>query len=358
MTWRRTIRARLTFTYVGLLVACTAAVLGVSWWVLQRHLERSLPGSYADAVLGQLALQYVLAVAGSALLALGVGWGAAGHALAPVRAIARTAARISDRRLDARVGLDAARPRDELVELAATFDAMLDRIASTLEAQQRFVANAGHELRTPLTVIRTEAEVALDAPAARPHDLREALRGVVEGAARAEALLEGLLVLAASAHGSRRDEPVDLAAAARRALASQPVDADLAPVVVRGDPSLLERLVGNLVENAVRHGSGARQLTVRAEDGEAVVRTANGSGHLAPEVLARLAEPFERGARTRAAGTGLGLSIVAAIAEAHGGRLLLASPRDGGLVAEVRLPLRWADEGARTDPLSQRSACD
>ena len=139
-----------------------------------------------------------------------------------MRAIARTAARISERRLDAGVGLDAARSRDDLVELVATFDAMLDRIASTLEAQQRFVANAGHELRTPLTVIRTEAEVALDALAPAREDLREALRGALEGAERAEVLLDGLLVLAASTRGARRDEPVDLAAAARRVLASRP----------------------------------------------------------------------------------------------------------------------------------------
>jgi signal transduction histidine kinase len=334
-----TIRARLTLTYVGLLVACTAAVLAASWWALHEHLGSTLPDAYADSVLGQLAAQYVVAVVGSALLALGIGWAAAGHALAPLRAIARTAARTSEQRLDARVGVDASRPRDELVELADTFDSMLDRIASTVDAQKRFVANASHELRTPLTVIRTEAEVALAEPAAGAEDLREALRGAVEGAERAEALLDGLLVLAAVTRGSRRDEPVDLAGAARRALGPHRLEADLAPAVVRGDPALLERLIGNLVENAVRHGRGPRSLTVRAAGGEAVVRTANGGDRLAPDVVARLAEPFERGARTRAEGTGLGLSIVSAVAEAHGGRLALASPRDGGLTAEVRLPL-------------------
>ena len=111
------------------------------------------------------------------------------------------------------------------------------------------------------------------------------------------------------------------------------------------------------MENAVRHGSGARTLSVRVEGGEAVVRTVNGGEHLPAEVVARLAEPFERGDRTRAAGTGLGLSIVAAVAEAHGGRLLLASPRDGGLVAEVRLPLLAAGRGLNVHRLSERSAC-
>jgi signal transduction histidine kinase len=334
-----TIRARLTLCYVGLLVACTAAVLGLSWWALREHLSTTLPGPYADSVLGRLAGQYAIATVGSALLALGIGWAAAGHALAPLRAIARTAARISEQRLDARVGVDAARPRDELVELADTFDAMLDRIASTLETQKRFVANAGHELRTPLTVIRTEAEVALAEHAAGEEDLREALRGAVEGAERAGALLDGLLVLAAATRGSRRDEPVDLAAAARRALAPHRLDARLGPAVVRGDAALLERLVGNLVENAVRHGRGPRSLTVLTDGAEAVVRTDNGGDPLTPDVLARLPDPFERGARTRAGGSGLGLSIVSAVAVAHGGRLVLSSPPGGGLTVEVHLPL-------------------
>jgi two-component system, OmpR family, sensor histidine kinase VanS len=337
-----TIRARLTLWYVGLLVACTAAVLGVSWWALREHLSSTLPGAYADSVLGQLAGQYVIAVAGSALLAVGIGWAAAGRALAPLRAIARTAGRISEQRLDARVGLDAGRPRDELVELADTFDAMLDRVASAVEAQKRFVANASHELRTPLTVIRTEAEVALAEVDARDEDLREALRAAVEGTERAEALLDGLLALAAVPRGSRRDERVDLAGAARRALGPHRLELDLTPAVVRGDPALLERLIGNLAENAVRHGRGPRSLTVRAEGGDAVVRTANGGERLDRDVLERLTEPFERGARTRADGTGLGLSIVAAVAQAHGGRLALTSPPGGGLVAEVRLPLLTA----------------
>jgi signal transduction histidine kinase len=334
-----TIRGRLTLTYVALLVACTAAVLTASWWALQRHFAATLPDAYAGSVLARLGAQYAVAVAGSALLALGIGWAAAGHVLAPLRAITRTAARISDQRLDARVGLAAGHPRDELVELAETFDAMLDRVGGALAAQRRFVANASHELRTPLTVIRTEAEVALGLPGACEADLREALRRAVAGAERAGALLDGLLVLAAATRGGRCDEPVDLAAAARRALGPHRVDVDLAPAVVRGDPALLERVIGNLVENAVRHGRGRRTLTVRAAGGDAVVRTANDGDRLDPESVARLAEPFERGARVRARGTGLGLSIVAAVAEAHGGRLTLASPPGGGFTAEVRLPL-------------------
>jgi signal transduction histidine kinase len=302
-----TLRARLTLTYVGLLVACTAAVLGASWWMLHDQLAAIHASDDAGAVSRRLAGQYALALVGSALLALGIGWAAAGHALAPLRAIARTAARISDRRLDLRVGLSG--PPDELRELAGSFDAMLDRLASTLDAQRRFVANAGHELRTPITVIRTEAEVALDSAGSE-----EGLR---------EALLDGLLVLAA---------------AARRVLAPD-VGASLRPAWVRGDPALLERLIGNLVENAVRHGCAPRTLQVDAAESEAVVRVVSGGERIDPAVVARLTEPFERGARTRGHGSGLGLSIVRALAEAHGGRLALEAPRGGGLAAEVRLPL-------------------
>jgi signal transduction histidine kinase len=339
----RTIRARLTLTYVALLVGCTAAVLAASWWLLERHLDRTLPGGYADAVLNQLAGQYVLAVVGSGLLALGIGWAAAGHALAPVRAIARTASRITEERLDARVQLPDTHPPDELHELAGTFDAMLDRVASTVDAQKRFVANASHELRTPLTVIRTEAEVALDDPHATEADLRRALHCAVEGTERAEALLEGLLVLARCTRGARAHDPVDLATVARRALDTtaqgRAFDARLDRTVVRGDAALLERLVANLTENAVRHGRGAPEVLVREVGDEAVVRVANPGDPIPADVVARLAEPFERGTRTTAAGTGLGLSIVRAVAEAHGGRLELHSPPAGGLVADVRLPL-------------------
>ncbi len=346
-------RRRLTLATAGVLAGGTAAVLALSWWLIARHLDRTVPAVYADGILAQLGTQYALAVAGATLVGLGLAWAIAGHALAPVRAIAGTARRITDERLDARVGL-APGPRagSELHELAGAFDAMLDRVQGSVDAQRRFVANASHELRTPLTVIRTEAEVALDDPEATPEELREALHGAVETTERTEALLDGLLVLAASTRGTRRDDPADLAAVARRAArplrgeaAAARVDLRLdlpgRPVRVRGDEALLERLVGNLVENAVRHGARGAPATVRvaAEGGDALVRVENAGRPIAPADLARLTEPFERLDRRHGGGSGLGLSIVRAVAEAHGGTLDLASPRAGGLRAEVRLPL-------------------
>jgi two-component system, OmpR family, sensor histidine kinase VanS len=344
---RAPIRLRLTLVYVGLLVAATTIILGVSWWLVARHLDRTLPGVYADEVLRRLATQYGLAVAGSALLALGLGWLAAGRILAPLRAIAATAREVSQDRLDARVELDG--PDDEVQEVASAFDAMLDRLAGAVDAQRRFVANASHELRTPLTVMRTEAEEALDDPRVTPQRLREVALTVVETTDRTERLLDGLLVLAATTRGVRRDGLVDLGGVARRAVhaaeheagaAGVRLRAALEPVAVSGDEALLERLAGNLLENAVRHGTpgGDVRLVVHRHGDEAVLAVENGGERIEPAALARLTQPFERLHRTRAHGTGLGLSIVAAVAEAHGGTLRLDARPAGGLEAEVRLP--------------------
>jgi signal transduction histidine kinase len=243
------LRLRLTLTYVALLAAVTALVLGASWVVLQRHLRRTVPDEYADAVLAQLGSQFVLALLGAVLLALGIGWAAAGSALAPLRRIAATARRVTEQRLDERVRMGDD-PDDDVRDLAMAFDAMLDRVASAVEAQQRFVANASHELRTPLTVIRTGAEVVLDDPDATVEELRAVAREAVDTTERTEELLDGLLVLAA-ATGTRlpalRDDAVDLGAIAYRAVQAARAEAATVGVVlhdslesarVRGDAAL------------------------------------------------------------------------------------------------------------------------
>jgi two-component system, OmpR family, sensor histidine kinase VanS len=331
---RLSIRGRLTLIVVGLIVAMASALLAVSWWLLSGHLDRTLAPAAADEVMDTLALQYVVATAGAALVALGLAWLAAGHALAPIRRIAATARRVREDRLDARVRHTG--PEDELHDLATSFDAMLDRVEASVAAQRRFVANASHELRTPLTIMRTEAEVALDDPGVTPAQLREVAHAVIETTDRTERLIDALLVLATSTEGARRDDPVDLAAVARRA-ARGPVSVDLDAVRVRGDEALLERLVGNLVENAVRYGSDVRVgLDRRGDEARLVVRNA---GEPIPDTaLAQLTQPFQRLDRTRGRGSGLGLSIVDAVAQAHGGSLRLAAPPAGGLTAEVRLP--------------------
>jgi len=351
---RSSLRLRMTLACVALVVGVTAVVLLVSWNLLDRHVQRTLPPLYADRVADDLARQYLLAIVGAALIALGIAWAAAGRLLAPVRAIAATARRVSSEpaRLDQRVGVvDGA--DDELHALARTFDGMLDRVQDAAAAQRRFVANASHELRTPMTVIRAEAEVALDDPDASVEELRAALHAVVETGERTERLLDGLLVLAGATEGVPRRERVDLALAAGRALRAlgrTDLDDGLCPVVVAGDELLLERLVANLVENALRHGRGEPAIMLRRDGADAVLTVRNEGDVIPPKVASRLVEPFERGDRARGrSGAGLGLSIVAAIARAHGGTLVLDAPPSGGLVATVRLPAA-APEVCRPDP--------
>jgi signal transduction histidine kinase len=346
---RPTVRLRLTAAYAGLVVGTTVVLLGVSFWLMRAQLHRTLPGDEARSLSGRLLAQYGIALAGTALLAIAIGWLVAGRVLSPLRRMSDTARRVSEERLDERIALTG--PRDELRELGDTLDEMLDRLEAAVDDQRRFVANASHELRSPLTVIRTEADVTLSNPDATVAELREMGEVVLEATDRTEALLDGLLVLARSRRPLRRDEAVDLAVLLRRAAAQVAREAAAGSVElrvragaapVRGDAALLERLAANLAENAVRHNvaGGVAELEAGvAADGSALLRVENSGPVIPDEALARLAQPFERLDRAAPTpGSGLGLSIVRAVAEAHGGGLALTSRPGGGLVAEVRLP--------------------
>lgn len=345
---RPTLRARLTALYAAVLLATSIVVLATSYWLVGRHLRRTLADAQADDALADLAGQYGLALLGAVILAVALGWLVAGRALAPLKRITATAKRVSEERLDERIAL--AGPPDELRELADTFDAMLDRLAEAFDAQRRFVANAGHELRSPLTVIRTEADVALANPRADVEELREVARAVLEATDRTEALLEALLVLAHSQRGLLRSDRVDLAGAVRTAVAGVSEEArardvqlllDLHPAVVPGDRRLLERLVANLLENGVRYNrpGGSVHADMRSLADGAVLRVVNTGPVISPEAVARLTEPFQRLERAAGdGGSGLGLSIVRAVAEAHGGAVRLRAQPSGGLDVEVRLP--------------------
>jgi len=340
-----TVRARLTALYAVLFGVAALLQLAVSYALLRAHLTATLPAPVAGQALGDVAAQYALAFAGTLLVATALGWVVAGRALGPLKAIAATARQISDERLHRRIDLDG--PDDELRDLADTVDQMLDRLERSFEAQRRFAANVGHELRTPLTAIRSQAEVALANPEPDVDELRAMGEAVVRSAARAEDLLDGLLVLARSRRELLRPERLDLADVARAAradvdLSEAGVDVRLAgrPAEVTGDAILLQRLVANLLENAVRHnhpGGWVHVSTAEAADGTTIV-VVNSGRHIAAEDLPRLTEPFERlGGRGRD-GAGLGLSIVRAVAEAHEGEVELEARDDGGLVVRVTLP--------------------
>ena len=336
-----TLRLRLTALYTLLFGACGALLLALSSWLVHRQVQRTLPESFADSALATLNAQYALALGGTLLVAMALGYFVAGRALAPLRRVTGLARRVTQERLDERIAMSG--PADELRELAETVDGMLDRLATAFDGQRRFVANASHELRTPLTVIRAEVEVTLADPDASVRELRDMGGAVLEAADRMQALLDSLMVLARSQQAVPRRGPVDLASAARTAEAATAAEASARGVRVRldldaapltGDRPLVERLVANLVENAVRHNEPGGSVLVTARP--QLIRVENTGRAIAPDDVRRLAEPFERLHRDcDGPGAGLGLSIVRAVADAHGARLDLSPRAGGGLVAEV-----------------------
>ena len=294
-------------------------------------------------------LFYSLAgLAAMALVSALLGWIVAGRVLRPVHAITAAARRASEENLGERIGLTG--PADELKELADTFDAMLARLESAFASQRRFVANASHELRTPLTVMRTAIDVTLAKPRRTPDQLEAMAAEVRQAAERAEALIEALLTLARSDRGQGPRSALDMAVFAEDALdaaaaaikaGSLTVRPVLEPGTAVGDPVLVERLVTNLVDNAVRHNvpDGWLEVTTGSEDGMAFISVAN-SGPVIPDAeVPALFEPFRRRCpHDGPAGTGLGLSIVQSVVSAHHGNVVARPGPYGGLEITVVLP--------------------
>jgi signal transduction histidine kinase len=314
-----------------------------------------IPASHLGEVLRAAARQQVLMIGGLAFVAVVLAvavaaWTVTGRVLQPLHDVTDSARRLSAESLDERIQLGG--PRDEVAELADTFDAMLDRLQSSFVAQRRFVANASHELRTPLSVIRTELDVTLSDPDADEQELRRMAGVVRQAAARAEHLVEALLVLARTEGAELPTrELVDLAAAASTAL--EAVDQEVRrrelrvsregePVRAIGDPALVERIAGNLVENAVRHNVDGGWIRVdTSKSGQwAVLRVASSGPEIDAEDVEALFEPFRRSGvqRTARTGAGLGLSIVRAAVIAHRGRVSAEPVAGGGLAVTAHLP--------------------
>ncbi|MFG2769843.1 sensor histidine kinase [Streptomyces sp. NPDC048350] len=287
------------------------------------------------------------------LLSLVVGWFVAGQMLAPLKKITATTRGIADSTLHERIAL--AGPQDEIRELADTLDSMLHRLERAFQAQRRFAANASHELRTPLASMRTILQVALASP--DPDDLRTAGSQLLILNKRSTETTEALLVLARADHGAITQEPVDLGGLAHELCVQVQPQARAAgvtltwptkPAWVRGDQVLLRQLVGNLVDNALRHnrhGGTAMVAVGRREDGRVFLTVRNSGSRLDQEAVERAFEPFHRlDARTegsatgRPAGHGLGLAIVQSIVRAHDGTLRAAPLSPDGLEVSVELP--------------------
>jgi signal transduction histidine kinase len=302
-----------------------------------------------SADLRVLAIVSVIALAIMAAVSMGLGWLIAGRVLRPLRTITTAARDISATNLHRRLALDG--PNDEFKELGDTFDGLLARLDASFHSQRQFVANASHELRTPLARLKTLAQVTLADPNATPESLRAAHERVLASEQQLEGLIEALLSLASSERDLDRREPVDLMAVTDEVLAGRrpeierrglQLNAALGPSGVEGNPQLIERLVANLIDNAIAHNlaGGRIDLTTATEAGQAVLWVANDGPLIRPEELDRLQQPFQRlgTVRTNHGEHGLGLSIVHAIATAHGATLSVHSQAAGGLHVTVRFP--------------------
>jgi signal transduction histidine kinase len=298
----------------------------------------------------QLLINSGIALAIVAVLAVLAGWLVAGRMLRPIRTITRAARRISSTSLHERLALDG--PQDELKQLGDTLDDLFGRLDAAFEAQRHFVANASHELRAPLTRQRALIQVALADPEANFNSLRVAHERVLASEQQLEQMIDALLALTRGQAGLERREHLDLAAIAAQALLARELDAadsdldvhaTLAAAPAAGDPRLLERLIANLLDNAIRHNApgGDVEMTTGMREQHAILTIANTGPTVQPEQIQRLFEPFQRldGARTQHSnGHGLGLSIVQAIATAHDAELVTRARPEGGLTIEVSFP--------------------
>ncbi|MGH9057299.1 MAG: sensor histidine kinase [Acidimicrobiales bacterium] len=355
-------RGRLTLLYGGLFLASGVVLLGITYALADAVIangryhppvpstSREVTVSVQAVDLHQVLIPSAIALSFMAAVSIALGWLVAGRVLRPLRTITATTRQISEDNLHQRLALEG--PIDELKDLGDTIDGLLSRLDAAFDAQRRFATNASHELRTPLTVGRTLIEMVLGDPDATVESFRAVCQDVLEAGAQQEQLIEALLTLARSQRGLDRRQPLDLAViAADVAHARQPVataqevrlDVSVRSAALSGDPHLVERLVSNLVDNALHynHPDGNVSVSVDTQAGQATLEVTNTGPPVAPDQLNRLLQPFQRNAIDRAGqhdGLGLGLSIVQAIATAHGADLTLQPANSGGLNVVVRFP--------------------
>jgi signal transduction histidine kinase len=363
---RRTLRARLALLYTSLFLCSGIALLVladlplVSFSSASRATgngARASAGGHSASIsnLPEVLLYSAIALAVLAVLSVAAGWLVADRALRPLRAITAAARVISASNLDERLSLGDS--YEEFRELGETLDDLFARLEAAFDSQRHFVANASHELRSPLAAERTVLQVALADPAASADSLRSACHQVLKLGEEQERLIDALLTLAVSQRGPRKREPVDLAEVTRRIMQSRSaaaadggvhVDSSLAAAVTAGDANLVDSLVTNLVDNAIRHNlpGGRVQVATGAATGAACLSISNTGPVVPPSDVDRLFKPFQQLDDERTshdAGHGLGLAIAASIAMAHGASIAAKAKPDGGL--DVTVSFRLADPG-------------
>ncbi|MEU6426216.1 ATP-binding protein [Microbispora sp. NPDC046973] len=399
---RRTVRLRLTALYGGLFLVSGAALLAVTYGLVVGAVDRPpavvklavtvaspsptapaapAPGTWGpppggeatdavmaaaqrdvqrnmarqkSAMLHTLLVQSAIALGLMSLASVLLGWVVAGRVLRPLRTITSIARDISATSLHRRLAL--AGPRDELRELGDTFDALLARLDGSFQAQRQFVANASHELRTPLARQRVLGQVALADPEPTLESLRTAHERILAAGQQQERLIEALLTLARGHAGLDERHPFDLARLVREAVAARAPAAHERQVTLRpstgaavssGHRALAERLVANLLDNAIRYNvpGGQVDVTTGTQAGRAVLTVANTGPVVPADAVERILLPFQRlgpartGRRGSSQGFGLGLSIVSAIASAHDATLTVVPRPGGGLVVTVGFPM-------------------
>lgn len=280
--------------------------------------------------------------------AAALAWWWAGRAVSPIDRVRTVADNIQGTDLGRRIALH--RGPVEVTALAASFDAMLDRLEHAAQTQQRLIEETSHELRLPLAVLMTNAEVLLDHPEPTVEVYREGLERSRAAAARLQVLLDELLVDARGRARVINRQPADLTATARSVVADAGMSAAAKGIglSVAGPPAhcpvdepTVRRAIHNLVDNAVRYAPAGTEVQVTVEVTEtevAVVVIDHGPGIAATE-QDLVFQRFWRG-RPDVAGTGLGLAIARQVAMAHGGALSLASPGPAGDGCAFRFTVR------------------
>jgi two-component system sensor histidine kinase VanS len=355
------VRLKLTLSYAGFLMLAGAVLLAAGYFSLSRgvhpgvifvvHSHSDLLRSFAPIAAAVMAFLLLFGLLG--------GWFLAGRMLAPLAHITNATRIAATGSLSHRIQLEGR--NDEFRELSDAFDAMLARLEAHVAEHQRFAANASHELRTPLAVTQTLLDVARKDPNGHNGELVDRLHAVNT---RAIDLTEALLLLSRADQRSFAREHVDLSLIAEEATETLLPFAEGRDVTIEtsgdatptsGSPALLLQMTTNLVHNAIVHNlpeQGAVWVTTSVHHESAALTVENTGEKLTPQLVATLAEPFQRGServRTEHAGVGLGLAIVKSIARAHDGTLTLAPRAAGGLRVTVQLPAAryWVGHVAR-----------
>jgi two-component system, OmpR family, sensor histidine kinase VanS len=358
------VRLKLTLSYAGFLLVAGFLMLMAAWLAGQpgqssAFLLRYVPDDVISTLGGLVpgnqsfllrAFAPAAAIVLAFLLVFGLlgGWLIAGRMLAPLTRITDATRIAANGSLSHRIQLPGR--SDEFRELADAFDTMLAQLEAHVGEQQRFAANASHELRTPLAVSQTLLDVARKDPNRDNDELVGRLHAVNT---RAIDLTEALLLLSRADQRSFTPEHVDLSLVAEEAtetllpLAEKhrvtiETSGDMTPTT--GSIALLLQLTTNLVHNAIVHNlpqQGTVWVTTSVHPKSAVLTVENTGEKLTPQLVATLAEPFQRGSkriRTDHAGVGLGLAIVRSITQGHDGTLTLTPRAAGGLRVTVQLP--------------------